>query len=61
MTYNEAKACFQENGRHLSPESDPVLWNLNAGLDTLTDAIEQDMAHLRDVLDRVVRALEREA
>jgi hypothetical protein len=57
MSFYKAKACFKENLGLLPSQSktreDSLLWNLNAGLHNLTEAMESDLSDLKSRLDRV--------
>lgn len=45
--YVIAKANFKEAVRHVSPETEPVMFNLLCGLQSLTDQIEADFAAMQ--------------
>jgi hypothetical protein len=45
--YVIARENFKEAGKHVSAESDPVMFNLLYGLQSLTNQIEADFAFLR--------------
>jgi hypothetical protein len=45
--YVIARENFKEAGKHVSAESDPVMFNLLYGLQSLTNQIEADFASLR--------------
>jgi hypothetical protein len=58
MSYSKAKKCFQENVTVLGdgPMNTPekiLIWNLSVGLSALTQALEEDLAEMREVLDAV--------
>lgn len=44
--YVIARENFKEAGKHVSAESDPVMFNLLYGLQSLTNQIEADFASL---------------
>ena len=44
--YVVARENFKEAGKHVSAESDPVMFNLLYGLQSLTNQIEADFAAL---------------
>jgi hypothetical protein len=44
--YVVARENFKEAGKHVSAESDPVMFNLLYGLQSLTNQIESDFASL---------------
>jgi hypothetical protein len=44
--YIIARENFKEAGKHVSAESDPVMFNLLYGLQSLTNQIESDFASL---------------
>jgi hypothetical protein len=44
--YVVARENFKEAGKHVSAESDPVMFNLLYGLQSLTNQIEADFASL---------------
>jgi len=44
--YVIARENFKEAGKHVSAESDPVMFNLLYGLQSLTNQIEADFARL---------------
>ena len=46
MSYVIARENFKEAGRHVSAETDPVMFNLLYGLQSLTTQIESDFAAL---------------
>jgi hypothetical protein len=46
--YVIARENFKEAGKHVSAESDPVMFNLLYGLQSLTNQIEADFASLRE-------------
>jgi len=48
--YIIARENFKEAEKHVSAESDPVMFNLLYGLVSLTDQIEADFAAVRDAL-----------
>lgn len=58
MDASNAKKCFAENTRLISPHSDPVQWNLNNGLANLADAIARVQTEVRQ-LQHLVAALQR--
>jgi hypothetical protein len=62
MSYETAKKCFSENVRLVSPPGSDLtratLWNLNAGLTRLTDAIHQDIGHLEAQIDALRREIQ---
>jgi hypothetical protein len=45
--YVIARENFKEAGKHVSAESDPVMFNLLYGLQSLTNQLEADFASLR--------------
>jgi len=58
MSYQKAHECFAENQRLIQdPMSDALNWNLNAGLDELTETIQQDIAQIQAQLAHIVRML----
>ena len=58
MAYEMARNCFQENLQRLgTPATDPMAWNLNAGLDELTQAVQQDIQRLEETLVQILRRL----
>ena len=60
MGYHEAQRCFDENAALLgNPPSDPILWNLNAGIARAAKAIEDDLADIKDLLRRLLQAQQR--
>ncbi len=46
MSYVIARENFKEAARHVSAETDPVMFNLLYGLQSLADQIEADFAAL---------------
>jgi hypothetical protein len=46
MSYVIARENFKEAGKHVSAETDPVMFNLLYGLQSLTTQIESDFAAL---------------
>jgi hypothetical protein len=46
-TYIVAKENFREAANHVSPEKDPVMFNLLYGLLSLAEQIEKDLESLR--------------
>lgn len=48
MPVNEAAKFFEDNfKRHLNPQTDPVMYNLNQGLATLAEELHSEIARLR--------------
>ena len=58
MTYSQAKKAFEDNRARLGPKAHPEIWNLSAGLLRLTEAIEHDMAEIRERLGRIEQSQE---
>lgn len=48
--YVIARENFKEAAKHVSAETDPVMFNLLSGLQGLTDQIEEDLRSLRTEL-----------
>jgi hypothetical protein len=48
--YVIARENFKEAEKHVSAETNPVMFNLLYGLQSLTDQIERDFGALRDAL-----------
>jgi hypothetical protein len=62
MSYFEAKDMFQDNLKILGkPEGieQELIWNLSIGLQKLTEALEADSAHIRNVLGRLSQSRQR--
>jgi hypothetical protein len=61
MSYQDAKACFEDNIKnHLDPQDAPVLYNLSYGLYYLTQQLaldnrrlERRLSHLEEDLKRI--------
>lgn len=47
--YVIARENFKEAGKHVSAETDPVMFNLLYGLQSLTNQIEADFASLKGI------------
>ena len=57
MSYFQAKQCFDENRALITPQSDPLTYNLNTGLSNLADALESDLSQIRNLLSQILQAL----
>jgi hypothetical protein len=59
MSYIQAKQCFDENRALINSQSAPLAYNLNTGLSNLADALESDLSQVKNLLSRILQALER--
>jgi hypothetical protein len=59
MSYFEARKCFDENNRLISPVDNPINWNLSNRLSNLADAVEFDMKRIQLQLSQILQALQR--
>lgn len=62
MGYQEAMKQFQENVRRTDASSDHndcLMWNLNAGLGNLTEALSQDLREIKNSLQTILEMLQR--
>jgi hypothetical protein len=50
MSYEGAQICFKRNCELVSPDEDPLVWNLNNGLYQLAAALERDLAQIKQEL-----------
>jgi len=57
MSYVRAENYFEENRQHLSPDTNPALWNLSMGLVELTGALRKDLVEIRSLLDQTTKLL----
>ena len=58
MNYEEAKQAFRENLDLVrDPRTDPLTWNLNAGLTALTSSLEADLRQIASLLEQVLLEL----
>jgi len=57
MSYVTAESHFEENRQHLSPDTNPALWNLSMGLAELTGALRRDLVEIRSLLDQTTKLL----
>ena len=54
MSYQQARECFSENlSRIENSISDPMNWNLNSGLDALTESLEADVRQMKSRLSDI--------
>lgn len=54
MSYFKAKECFKDNVPRIDPSTEPIMFNINNGLSNLTEAIEQDMMHIKNLLVQIL-------
>ena len=56
MSIHEAKKAFIETAQqYIDADSDPVMWNLNAGLMNLCQAVEHLESMVRDLDEKISR------
>ena len=53
MTFFQAKDCFADALRYLTPDQDPVQWNLASGLHALTQALESEFGKIQNLLNQI--------
>jgi len=59
MSYRKAEECFDENTGFIDSSKDPVVYNINNGLNNLTIAIESDMQEIKNLLEEILKACRR--
>lgn len=57
MPYSIAKECFKDGQRYLHVQNDPVYYDILAGLQNLTEALESDREELKYLLSEIRDAL----
>lgn len=60
MSYIRAEDYFNDNRQHLSPDTNPALWNLSLGLAELTRALQTDLGQMRALLEQITQLLARQ-
>ncbi len=58
MSYTKAKKIFNDNFNFVNADSNPPIFNLNAGLIQLTEAIENDFTELEQTLHQIATRLQ---
>ena len=58
MSYIMAIQQFKENVDLTDRVNDPRMWNLNAGLVNLTEALREDLAEIKSELEDIERELQ---
>lgn len=58
MSYYKAKEMFEDNRTRIDPHKEPIMHNTNNGLDLLTEAIEQDMNEIKNLLARILQHIQ---
>lgn len=59
MSYTQARACFTDILRYVTPADNPAQFNLANGLDSLATATEADMHEIKALLGQIVTVLNR--
>jgi len=60
MSYQSAKNCFNENvALFANPQTNPEKYNLYDGLSNLTQAMENDLSAIKDLLEQILFELRR--
>ncbi len=54
MSYGTAKKMFRANRERINPKTKPIMYNTNNGLELLTEAIEQDMREIKNLLANIL-------
>jgi hypothetical protein len=57
MSYLKAREIFDDVHKYITDKSDPVAFNLSAGLRVFCRAIEDDNAEIKKKLDRIEKLL----
>ena len=50
MSYYDAEKCFEDNTGRIDPSEDPVMYNINNGLNNLAKATRRDMEEIKNLL-----------
>ena len=60
MSYHSARNSFNENLRQFgNPQTNPEKYNLYTGLSNLTQAIENDLGAIKDLLEQILYELKK--
>lgn len=59
MSYYKAKECFNDSFNYIDTRKDPVAHDVSAGLNQLTEALESDMAVIKNLLEQIANSLNR--
>jgi len=57
MSYSEALSFFRDNQTFINAQTDPVMHNINTGLELLTAEIERDMQKIKSDLRNIANTL----
>lgn len=58
MPYSKAKEYFKDGQRYIHVQNDPVYYDILAGWQNLTEALESDLHELKDLLTQIRDALQ---
>ena len=58
MSYQDAMRQFKKNIQLTKAKGD-LMWNLNAGLGNLTEALSEDLADIKSILESISARLSR--
>ena len=58
-SFSRAKEIFDDNNRYVSPQDNPVDWNLSNGLSALALALESDLSKIKSDLGHIMNQIQR--
>ncbi len=59
MSYDKAKEVFNDNFNYITGATDPVMYNLSAGLFQLSEALEIDISRMKRSISQIAISLQR--
>ncbi len=57
MSFHKADECFQDAKRYMQPENKPVEWDIVNGLASMNEALQMEIADLKNRLINLERAV----